>query len=603
MKVSSWVSCDGLAALSALKGGGRFYRPVNYLLNKDHPIESQRQSRYSLCRYRCGAGRSTWLQTPELKDAKVTPLELLSQSLLQAPQDFSAAFMIVNRIQDLLKEEDCRLSVDCVFQACKRVWQTSAYRNQKQAYFLYRSVSDTLQQVMMRALHEEEHIARRALDLLLTGPASPHESLRRAACEGLGMLPLAIDRRLPSEPETRPSPPPALPVLDQDWLAKRNVRTRNGWSWAGRSLRAETRSGAILVVKCLRKGEDPATLQREAAWMRRLAGCAPQLQRPFRVPQPLEHGDGWLVCAPRFLARGGSEDPLHPKGYALAFLAPPDYFDYPNEAAPDRRPGAKAICEVLSRNAYLMGRLTAMGIAHTAPIPLFHNRAQGHRREDEGRYRWPHRGRLDRWLASCRHPNFGASGLRDFEHFAAVAGRRRYEVIGSHLISLLLVAGSYFRQKSPQRVGFDAAGRPVDVRDLFDHDLFKTIVRIIWHGYAEGFIGETPAEGDPPVSEDFVDRMIDEMGVDRHMEEILRVADQEAMSRPMFLAFLQSRGFGLAQAQGLTKGQADIPLMTGPHLGGFNQPISLPELIDFAAAGAAHCVAQRFRRENALENR
>ena len=43
-----------------------------------------------------------------------------------------------------------------------------------------------------------------------------------------------------------------------------------------------------------------------------------------------------------------------------------------------------------------------------------------------------------------------------------------------------------------------------------------------------------------------------------------------------------------------TKGQRDIVLMTGPHLGGFNQPISLPELIDFAAAGAARCVAGRF---------
>jgi hypothetical protein len=37
--------------------------------------------------------------------------------------------------------------------------------------------------------------------------------------------------------------------------------------------------------------------------------------------------------------------------------------------------------------------------------------------------------------------------------------------------------------------------------------------------------------------------------------------------------------------------------MTGPHLGGFNQPISLPELIAFAAACAARCVAGRFRQE------
>ena len=539
---------------------------------------------------------------PKAKDANVTPLAYFSRSLLEADQDFSTAFMVVNRIQELLKKER-HVPADSVLQACERVWQTPAYRDQKQAYFLYRSVSDTAQQVMMGALHKEEAVARRVLDLLLSGLASPHESLRRAACEGLGMLPLAVDRRLPPEPETRPSLPAALPVLDQDWLARRNIRTINGWSWAGRSLRAPTRSGAILVVKCLRKGEDPAALQREAAWMQHLAGCAHRLKRPFHIPQPLEHRDGWLVRTPRSLARGGTEASLHPKGYALAFLAPSDYFSYPNEASPDRRLGAAAICEVLGRNAYLMGRLTALGIAHTAPIPLFHNRAQGHRREDEGHYRWTHRGRLDRWLASCRHPNFGVSGLRDFEHFAAVAGRRRYEVIGSHLISLLLVAGSYFRQKAPRRVGFDTAGRPVDARDLFDRGLLKTIVAEIWQSYAEGFSGAAPAESPPHIPANLIDRMIDEMGVDRHMEEILRVADQEAMSRPMFLSFLQSRGFSLAQSQGLTQGRADIPLMTGPHLGGFNQPISLPELIDFAAAGAAHCVAERFRNENVLASR
>jgi hypothetical protein len=246
-----------------------------------------------------------------------------------------------------------------------------------------------------------------------------------------------------------------------------------------------------------------------------------------------------------------------------------------------------------------MGRLMALGIAHTAPIPLFHNRAQRHRREDGGRYRWTHRGRLDRWLASCRHPNFGVSGLRDFEHFTSVAGRpvARYEIIGSHLISLLLVAGSYFRQKAPDRVGCDPSGRPVDARELFDRGLLQSIVAGVWEAYYEGFAGRSPAENRSPIPPSLVDRMIEEMGVDRHMEEILRVVDQEAMSHAMFRSFLQSRGMTATEARLVPKGGADIPLMTGPHLGGFNQPISLPELIDFAAAGAAYCVAGRFRHE------
>jgi hypothetical protein len=238
----------------------------------------------------------------------------------------------------------------------------------------------------------------------------------------------------------------------------------------------------------------------------------------------------------------------------------------------------------------------AMGIAHTAPIPLFHNRAQRHRREDGGRYRWTHAGRLDRWLASCRYPNFGVSGLRDFEHFEFVVGRARcrYEIIGSHLISLLLVAGSYFRSKAPDRMGLDASGQPVDTRDLFDRALLQTMIGDIYRAYYEGFTGEALPEGMPISPAHLADRMIEEMGLDRHMEEILRVVDQDAMDRFAFTSFLESRGLPRRAALRKTKGQRDIVLMTGPHLGGFNQPISLPELIDFAAAGAARCVAGRF---------
>jgi hypothetical protein len=470
---------------------------------------------------------------------------------------------------------------------------------------LYRSVTEILRIVITGAARDEKDQRCRALDLLLSGLASPHESLRRASAEGLGMLPLAVDQELPPEPEAEFHLPGSLPVIDADWLAGCGIQTMNGWSWAGRSLLAQTRSGNVLVVKCLRKGEEPIALHQEMAWMDHLGRIArPHQGRRFEIPKPLAHNESWLVRAPQASLKERPGSPLHPKRYAVAFLASPDYFHYPNEASPQRRLNEKALCEVLSRNAWLMGHFMAMGIAHTAPIPLFHNRAQRHRREDGGRYRWTHRGRLDRWLASCRHPNFGLSGLRDFEHFTAVAGqpRSRYEAIGSHLISLLLVAGSYFRQKAPQRIGFDAAGRPVDARDLFDRDLLNVLVREIWRAYAEGFAGEITADGDPVALDTLVDRMIDEMGVDRHMEEVLRVVDQETMSRPMFLAFLQSRGYALKEAQQLTKGKADIPLMTGPHLGGFNQPISLPELIDFAAAGAAHCVAERFRKENALVN-
>ena len=48
----------------------------------------------------------------------------------------------------------------------------------------------------------------------------------------------------------------------------------------------------------------------------------------------------------------------------------------------------------------------------------------------------------------------------------------------------------------------------------------------------------------------------------------------------------------------MEKGAADIVILSGPHLGGFNRPISLPEMIEAVAGMAAVCVADRFRAEN-----
>ena len=328
----------------------------------------------------------------------------------------------------------------------------------------------------------------------------PHAALRRAMAEALGMLPLAVDKAPLSSPGmggVEPVPSGRLPVCDADWLAGHNIQRVNGWVWQGRSLLAETRSGEMLVVKCLREDEEPVNLCRESAWMAYLHRCPEPLNDPFHIPRPLGHGQGYLIQAPPESRRPPAGTALHPKRYAMAFLASPTYFHYPNETMAGRRLTGDQAREVLGRNAWLLGRLMSMSIAHTAPIPLFHNRAQRHRREDDGRYRWTHAGRLDRWLASCRYPNFGVSGLRDFEHFEHVMGRTRYryETIGSHLISLLLVAGSYFRNQAPDRMGLDPCGRPVDARDLFDRPLLQIMIDEIYQAYYEGFTGEAfPAD-------------------------------------------------------------------------------------------------------------
>lgn len=260
---------------------------------------------------------------------------------------------------------------------------------------------------------------------------------------------------------------------------------------------------------------------------------------------------------------------------------------------------SKETClSVLGRCARIFGRLAGRGIIHTAPIPLFHNRVQRHRRQDHGLYQWHRGGRLDQWLASCRYPNICRSGIRDFEHFIAFDGPARdfYRHIGVHALSLVLVAGSYCRNHDPDRIGLDGSGRPVDARDLFDPVWLKQVLADVFSNYYEGFTGLRFA-GDPPCDLDLLSRrLVEEMGVDRNMEETLRVAEQHAMTAEEFRDFLLQRGYDMEAVQGFTKGQRDIHVLTGPHLGGFNERISVPELIEYTAALCARAIMDRFCR-------
>lgn len=92
--------------------------------------------------------------------------------------------------------------------------------------------------------------------------------------------------------------------------------------------------------------------------------------------------------------------------------------------------------------------------------------------------------------------------------------------------------------------------------------------------------------------------MIEEMGVDRHMVEVLRAVDQRQMSDGQFREFLVERGYSEHQAAGFSKGEKDIEILTGPHLGGFNDRISLPELIEFVALASALCMAGKYAVTN-----
>ena len=132
------------------------------------------------------------------------------------------------------------------------------------------------------------------------------------------------------------------------------------------------------------------------------------------------------------------------------------------------------------------------------------------------------------------------------------------------------------------------------VRHLFDPALLEELVRGVFGAFYEGFVGRAYRGGHRLRVRGLVDRMIEEMGIDRHMEEILRTADQEEMSGESFRAHLLGRGVGASEIADFRKGARDIVLHTGPHLGGFNQQISLPELIQFLETAAALCIAHRF---------
>jgi hypothetical protein len=293
---------------------------------------------------------------------------------------------------------------------------------------------------------------------------------------------------------------------------------------------------------------------------------------------------------------------LHPKGYAIGFIANRDYFTYPNGRRRKHRLAEKEFIEVILRNAWLLGKLASMGIVHSAPIPLFHNRVQKHRRRDHGLYEWTRSGRLDRWLESCSFPNLGLTGIRDFEHFIPFkgAGRRLYRYIGSHFLSLLLIVGSYFRNQDRSRIGFDANGRPVDARDLFDKEILLQSTQGIFTHYYDGFVG-AGFKGTVPVNFEMLsERMIEEMGVDRHMEEVLRIADQKEMTNEAFEDFLRENGFSQHEIAPFQKGLTDISIRSGPHLGEFNHGISLPELIEAVGTMSALCIAGRYWSEKVM---
>lgn len=518
---------------------------------------------------------------------QATIQERACEAIEQKSYDFTAKFYAAYDLFCLARKGPESISPRVV-SALKDLLLSKTYAGQRQRLFLFREAANVLATLFQ--LGGRHVIATLAYDALVAVLANADGQAHLAAAEALGALPLGIRG-------------PSWHIADNDkvptyswptYLDTQQIRRDLDFGVYGRSLVGRWSDKRLVVIKLARRPCDGTALQREIQWMQWLASMELPKSYAFEIPRPLWHSGAVL-----FRLKGLPPD-KRPSGVvdseptAIGFIAPEDYFCYPNSSR--KRPGARSFLEMMGRNAFLLGYLAGQGIVHEAPIPLFHNRVQQERRRDGGVYEWYRGGRLDQWLASCAYPNLGGSGLRDFEHFFAFKGKNLilFRQMGNHLFSLLLVCGSYFRAKAPHRMGWVEKGIPHDVRDLFDPMLFRELIESIFSHYHAGFVGR-PLRMPIPVNLDrLVERMIAEMGVDRYMEEYLRVADQLQMSSDEFEGFLLARGYSVQKVAGLQKGAQDIALQTGPHLGAFNRGISLPEMVEAVAAMAAVCVAERF---------
>ncbi len=478
--------------------------------------------------------------------------------------------------------------------AFKQVLESPDFTSETQAFFLYKKAAEALSSLVTSTAGSPLAFHSLATLQELLGTTKGHS--HRASAEAIGSLPLSV-----GGPNIDGNIAEEIPRITwREVLDKEKIAFCENPIVMGRSLVVYIDNTDSLLAVKLTSGEDNIeSALREAAWMKKLRSNGHSFLFRFNIPKPIKINGNSVFKLGKI-----PEDISQPIEstsdlYAIAFIAHKDYFAYPNDHRPGKQLCEETFKEVIFRNAWLLGRLTSLGIVHCAPIPLFHNRVQRSRRPDLGLYEWQRAGRLDRWLQSCRYPNFGLTGIRDFEHIISFNGSSRelYNQVGTQILSLLLTTGSYFRNKEPGRVGFDKEGTTVDARDLFDKSLFKELVQGIFLAYYNGFTNMKFNGNIPLDFDDLICRMIDEMGVDHHMEEILRVVDQREMSDESFKQFLKNRGYSEKDIKTEKKGVREITTYTGPHLGGFNERISIPELIDSVGTMSALCISGKFWSE------
>ncbi|MFH2058611.1 MAG: SidJ-related pseudokinase [Pseudomonadota bacterium] len=513
--------------------------------------------------------------------------------LLEIKLGFSAAFMGVQYLESHIQKYSDTITKKTI-QVLLQLIQSRRFEKKKQSYFLYKQAAFAIVHISKDHTHFLAGFSITNLqDILLSCTGSKH----RAVSEALGSLPLKINGPKISSWDTKT----ILTVSFNRLLENCHQHKIKKYKWQGRTLVFSMQDKKKGCIKFIKKGESPNSLAMEINWLNYLIHHPINSDIFFDIPVPvtiekknvfkLTNLPDWIIDQPV----------ISTECIAICFIAHETYFHYPNE--PKFLENSKdSILDIFARNAWLLGKLTSKGIIHTALIPLFHNRAQQSRRQDQGRYNWEQGGRLDQWLESSKYPNFATSGLRDFEHMISIPETKDLRhFIGEHILSFILVAGSFFRNKAPGQSGLDPNGFPLDMRYLFDITLFSDLIKIIIHQYYLGITGFELKRIDHLLKADLIQGLVQAMGVDLHMEETLRIQDQENMSENEFNSFLKTRGIDHDQIRFMVKAKEDIILQTGPHLGGFNQAISVPELIDFLFCLSSLCVSDRYLMENGLK--
>ena len=492
--------------------------------------------------------------------------------------DFSAAYMGVKYIGRHIIDYPftvTRQTLDALF----AVFENDQFSKARQAFFLYHETACILVE-MCKTI--ENNITHTIVPQLLSFLMNSSGNLLRALSQALGLL--ADTCPAGDMPGFSPNRPPMeidlLTLAEKFTAAGTVLPAQVQWIWKGRSLICQAGTKIVGVIKFATTRYNVNEIAREAGWMAWFAKHPPS--GDSLVPEPVSIQERYLFSITGEMPKG-APDILY-GSVCIGFIPCPGYYEYPNL----KHSTPAQIKLSFFKSAFALGRLSARGLFHTALIPLFHNRVQQGRRNDDGRYLWEHAGRLDQWLHSSRFPNFAVSGLRDFEHIECrTTPLDLVHYTGEYLLSFILVAGSCFRNKDPHRRGKDNTPPYVDTRNLFCPALFETLLTGVCEHYFKGLTGSDAFDPAPFNISGLVKELIEKMGQDEHMDETLRVRDQLDMDDGQFETFLKLRGATLIPA----RGKQEILLFTGPHLGGFNQPISIPELIEFLFKFSAFCVA------------